>query len=260
MNQDGTVWSEFRRNGEEYLIRFPGFADFEISSAGESVRCWPTGLASETTLEHLWLNQVQPLAISRQGQLILHGSAVLLNGSCAAFLGHSGRGKSTLAASFAASGAPFLTDDGLYLFAKHGELYASPGHPSIRLWPRAHEALLGDRGLRTSRAQHSDKIRTLADAGLVHCSEPQRLRDVFFLGPGEASEVEISLAKPSEGMVELMRHSFLLDLSERAVLARHFDELAAAAQHVTFHRLDYPRRFDVLESVKLALGKLLAHP
>ena len=38
---DGTVWTNFYRNGDDYLLRFPDLADFEVSADGHTVRCRP---------------------------------------------------------------------------------------------------------------------------------------------------------------------------------------------------------------------------
>ena len=38
---DGTIWTEFYRSAESYLLRFPGLADFEVSSSGDEVTAYP---------------------------------------------------------------------------------------------------------------------------------------------------------------------------------------------------------------------------
>ena len=131
---DGTLWTQFYRQGGGYLLRFPDLADFEVSADGATVLGFPAPGVTSPTVEHLYLNQVLPLALSRQGKLVLHGSAVDIGGQGVAFLGESGRGKSTLAASFATEGTRFLTDDGLLLEWVDGHCMIVPSHPSIRLW------------------------------------------------------------------------------------------------------------------------------
>ena len=110
---DGTPWTEFYRLGGGYLLRFPELADFQVSADGLEVTCFPAPEVSEATSQHLYLNQVLPLVLSKLGKLVFHASAVEVAGGAIAFAAESGRGKSTLAASFAVSGFRFLTDDGL---------------------------------------------------------------------------------------------------------------------------------------------------
>jgi len=130
---DGTVWTSFYRTGNDYLLRFPDLADFTVSASGLEVAAYPMPGISEQTIEHLYLNQVLPLALSRQFKLVLHASAVEIGNFAVAFLGISGRGKSTLAASFSTSGCRFLTDDGLQLEKGPAGYLIQPSHPSIRL-------------------------------------------------------------------------------------------------------------------------------
>ena len=54
---DGTVWTEFYRLGNGYLLRFPGLADFEVSLDGTEVVSHPAVGADAATVEHLYLNQ-----------------------------------------------------------------------------------------------------------------------------------------------------------------------------------------------------------
>ena len=109
---DGTVWTQFFRAGSEYLLRFPQLADFLVSAGGDTVTCYPVPGVTSDTVEHLYHNQVLPLALSKQELTTFHASAIVANGKAMAFIGESGRGKSTLAASFATRGYHVLTDDG----------------------------------------------------------------------------------------------------------------------------------------------------
>jgi hypothetical protein len=59
--------------------------------------------------------------------------------------------------------------------------------------------------------------------------------------------------KPADALIELVKHSFLLDIEERTLLAAHFDELSALAGQPIFYRLDYPRRYEDLAAVRQAI-------
>ena len=127
---NGALWTYFYRCDAGYLLRFPRLADFEVSSDGSQVQAWPAPGVTTGTVEHLHLNQVLPLALSRQGKLMLHGSAVDVDGQGVAFVGVSGRGKSTLAASFATAGRRFLSDDDVRHLEWSGTgLQIIPSHP-----------------------------------------------------------------------------------------------------------------------------------
>lgn len=216
------------------------------------IQCASPG-TDEVTLEHLFLNQVLPLAQSLQGELVFHASAVSLNGGAAAFLGRSGRGKSTLAASFAAAGSAFLTDDGLHLDKRAEGYWVHPSHPSIRLWSDSREALIHADAVMSPRVQYTNKSRVLSDPQLAACREALPLRRVYFLGDGLANDVVIEPMSPREALIGLVNHSFMLDTSTAAVMARHFDALSQMVSLPMYFKLDYPRRYDLLDRVHQAV-------
>ena len=233
----GAPWTQFYRNGSEYLLRFPDLADFGISGAGLDVVAYPVPGVPPATVEQLYFNQVLPLALSRQGELVLHASAVEVNNSILAFLGISGLGKSTLAASFASTGHRILTDDGLQLQSADDGYRALPGHPSMRL--------LDD----SRRALPDGDTPSFRDASCP-------VRYMYFLGEGIADSVDIAPISGRDAMIELVRNSFLLDVEEKAMLAHHFSQLTKLVSQSIFFRLDYPRNFESLTAVREAV---LAH-
>ena len=250
---DGTLWAQFFRQGAGYLLRFPELADFEVSPDGCIVQGCPAPGVLSPTVEHLYLNQVMPLALSRQGKLVLHGSAVDIGGEGVAFLGESGRGKSTLAASFATGGTRFLTDDGLLLEWVNDRCMILPSHPSIRLWEDSQDALVGASVEMATPVSFTSKSRFLAGPGIAFCDEARPLRRVFFLGDGDVATPTIERLRPAEALIELVKHSFLLDIEARDMLARHFDDLSRLAALPIYFRLDYPRSYEALPAVRQAI-------
>jgi hypothetical protein len=250
---DGTLWTQFFRQGAGYLLRFPDLADFEVSADGARVQGFPTPGVTSATVEHLYLNQVLPLALSRQGKLVLHGSAVDIGGQGVAFLGESGRGKSTLAASFAAEGTRFLTDDGLLLEWAGEQCRIIPSHPSIRLWQDSEDALMNPDAATAPAVSFTSKSRFLAGQGIPFCDESRPLHRVFFLGDGTSETPTIEALRPAEALIELVKHSFLLDIEARDMLMRHFDDLTRLAALPIYFRLDYPRDYGALAAVRGAV-------
>lgn len=250
---DGAVWMQFYRTDAGYLLRFPDLADFEISGDEFAVTCHPTPAATDETSRHLFLNQVLPLVLSKRGKLVFHASAVEVAGVAAAFVADSGKGKSTLAASFATSGFRFLCDDGLVLEYEGDGFQAMPSHPSIRLWEDSQEALVGAGTQTALPVQYTNKARVLAGGGMAHCNEPRPLARVYFLGDGSAPALTFQRLSATEALAEWVKHTFLLDLEERTVLTSHFDRLVVLASQSICCRLDFPRRFDALGAVRQAI-------
>jgi hypothetical protein len=250
---DGTPWVEFFRNPSGYLLRFPGLADFQVAADVRSVSCHPGPDVSDETSRHLYLNQVLPMVLSKLGKLVFHASAVEVGDVAVAFVAESGRGKSTLAASFATSGFRFLTDDGLVLEPAGDGYDVLPSHPSIRLWHDSQDALVAVGAETAPPLCFTTKSRFLAGPDLSFCEESRPLRRVYFLGDGSASKLEFQRIDAAQALMEWVKHSFLLDVEEQPLLASHFDGTAKLANQPIYYRLDYPRRFEDLANVRQAI-------
>jgi hypothetical protein len=178
---------------------------------------------------------------------------VALEGNGVAFTGVSGRGKSTLAASFATTGSQLLTDDGLHLAWLDGQCQIQPSHPSVRLWEDSQDALIHQTVALAPALDYTSKVRLLAGEAMAFCNQPQPLKRVYFLGEGTAASLKIEPVRPAEALLELIKNSFLLDIEEKQLLAWHFDEMVKLAELPIYYRLDYPRRYDDLPSVREAI-------
>ena len=250
---DGTVWSEFHRNADGYLLRFPGLADFTIAIDGRSFSCRPMPGLDQATRDHLFLNQVQPLMWNRQGRLVFHAAAVEVKAGAVAFLAPSGRGKSTLAAAFAVHGNRFLTDDSLILEASGSGYRALPSTPSIRLWEDSQAALLATGAAMVPPVCYSSKGNFIAASHLPHCQESRPLKAAYFLGDGSADEIDIRPLRGSEAVSKWVSHSFILDVDDREALAAHFEGVTALARVVPSFHLDYPRCYKDIEHLQHAI-------
>lgn len=250
---NGAPWTAFYRSETGYVLRFPNLADFEVSADGSKVTCSPTPGVSEGTADHLFLNQVLPLVLSKRGKLVFHASAVEVPEGAIAFLAEAGRGKSTLAASFALNGYRFLTDDGLVVESDGDGYQVMPSLPSIRLWEDSSKMLV-DREIKTASPLHfTSKVRLLSGMGFAHCDQPRPLRAAYFLGDGSADDITFRQLSPSETMLEWVKHSFLLDVEDQPIIRWHFDRLAIIANKLACYHLDYPRRFDELGRLREAI-------
>ena len=250
---DGRVVTQFFRVAGGYLLRVRGIADFAVACAGEDIECRPLASVSAASIRHTYINQVLPLALSRLGTLVFHASAVDLSGHAVAFAGEAGRGKSTLAASFATTGHPFLTDDGLVIEQRGADYWVAPSHPSIRLWEDSQKALVHPDTPSAEPLPFTSKTRFLAGYDIPFCGEPRPLRHVYFLGDGTSPRVSFAPMSASEALIELVKHSFLLDIQASDLIAAHFDQLTRLVGRRIYYRLDYPRRFEALGEVRSAI-------
>ena len=254
---DGTIWTEFYRLGSGYLLRFPGLADFEVSADGKEVVAHPAEGAEDDTVEHLYINQMVPLALSRQGRPAFHASVVTVPGGAVSFLGKTGMGKSTLAASYALHDATFLTDDALLIEEGVDGCLAVPSHASIRLWEDSVEALVGGRQQAASYISYSEKARLLGGDALSYTKEPQLLLAAFVLEREDVADVEIRGVAGLDRYMGWLENSFLLDVEDNDLLAQHFEWTHRISGAVPTFALDYPRDYGMLPDVRLAVQQHL---
>ncbi|MEY8120408.1 hypothetical protein AB9F26_19520 [Falsihalocynthiibacter sp. BN13B15] len=251
--QDGSVWLNFHRDKDGFFLRFPGLADFHVSLDGSKALCWLVPGNDTATQEHLYLNQVAPLMQSVRGELIFHASAVECLGGAIAFFGASGRGKSTLVASFAASGSPFLTDDGLTLEKKFDGYMSLPSHPSVRMWEDSASALRTDMAALAPPVSFTEKTRVLAGDSLPHCAEPQPLIAAFFLESGEADRISFRRLQGADALTSWMSNLFILDTQDQNRIHQNFQNVANIAESIPSIALNYPRRYDGLNELRSAI-------
>lgn len=252
------AWCEFRRTPQGIHVRFPELADFQVAADGKKVHAIPVPGLDAATLEHLHLNQILPLALSAQGIPVFHASSVALNGAAVAFLGESGRGKSTLATHLVLHGSPLITDDGLILSTTETHPLVMPSHPSVRLWQDSQDALVGTRLPAAAPVAFTNKVRLLAGNLLPLCEQALPLRRAYFLGEGDSQDIAITPLSGAAAALEWIKHSFLLDIGDKKQLTSHFEQIGHLASQSISFRLDYPRRYDRLDDVRAAL--LRHHP
>ena len=114
---------------------------------GRQIVIDPAPGASERNLRLFLLGSAIGALLHQRGLLPLHANAIDLGGRAVAFSGHSGAGKSTIAAWFHDRGYSILADDVCVIgFDEGGRALAYPGIPRLRLWREALEASGRDAG------------------------------------------------------------------------------------------------------------------
>ena len=186
----------------------------------------------------------------------MHASAVVMaHGSAIAFLGDSGRGKSTLASSFYQAGFGLVTDDSMLLKLQDGQVFCLAAYPSLRLWPESVDRLFPDSADFKAVAHYSNKQQMmLLNAKRVQ-SELVPLKAIFVLGdPATASGTEaigIERISGAASTMALVEAAFVLDVDSSSAVKKNFQRAARIAQSgLPFYQLGYPRHFDLLPRVR----------
>lgn len=127
--------------GKEFLMRIPDIARFLLRD-GREIVVEPESDATAADIPIFILGTVFGILLHQREQIVLHASAVRVNGRAVLFCGSSGAGKSTLAAALAQRGYPLVTDDFCTLTAEAaGAPLVHPDGRQLKLWAQAIDRL-----------------------------------------------------------------------------------------------------------------------
>jgi hypothetical protein len=249
---DGQDWLRIGRDALGHRLEFPGLAEFALRSGGHRVLGCVHDASAET-FRHLLLDQVMPLVLSHQGWCVLHAAAVAGPAGAAAFLGSTGQGKSTMAASLASTGLAAITDDTLILTeAANAGVTGHPAYPSIRVWPGTAEALFGPAYRHEGRVSElNDKVRVGPSGGLEFATSSAPLRVLYVLTPDpDVDTPRVEEIAPRDQVIEVVRHAFVLDWKERGRLRAGFDMVSRVVDRVAVRRLRFRHDYATLPALR----------
>jgi hypothetical protein len=124
---------------EEVNLVIPKVAAYRVRGGTEMI-VDPVAGASDRNIRLFLLGSALGAIVHQRGLLPLHANAIEIDGHAVAFMGHSGVGKSTMAAWFLDRGHRILADDVCVVAPDaSGTPLAYPGIPRLRLWREALE-------------------------------------------------------------------------------------------------------------------------
>lgn len=140
----------FTANNHEFLMHVPTIARYYVSD-GNRIVYQPFESSDIKAIKTHLLASVMGALLHQRGYIVLHASAVEINGSVVLFSGSSGSGKSTAVTALVQKGHRFLGDD-VTVLKKIAEGYAiCTGYPFSRLWSDSLNAFdISSKGLEAS--------------------------------------------------------------------------------------------------------------
>lgn len=127
--------------GKSFLLHIPDIASFLLTNGNEIVFA-PASKDAEADVPIFILGTVFGILLHQREQIVLHASAVRVNGKAVLFCGASGTGKSTLAAALAQRGYPLVNDDFCTLtFGGTSVPIVYPDGRQLKLWAQAIDRL-----------------------------------------------------------------------------------------------------------------------
>jgi hypothetical protein len=247
---DSTVSLALGRVGQRHILQFEDGALYEFDRTNRTVGC-PARLGA--TARHQLLDQVLPRVFDALGHLMIHGSAIDTPKGANLFIGEAGRGKSTLAASFASAGVDILSDDCFRLIVDaNGAVKCMPTYRTVRLWPDSADAVMPAAAFEPM-AENSDKRRLGLPRALP--SGPFAVSAVYVLAaPSESSDsVRLTPVAPARAVSLLLAQCFRLDPTDAEATKRTFERCADIVERVPVVELSYPRTYDRLPEVRDAV-------
>lgn len=135
----GRVEGEYEITPEAIRLVIPKVGSYLITG-GREIVIDPVPDCSERNIRLFLLGSALGGILHQRGLLPLHANAIEIDGRAVAFMGHSGAGKSTMAAWFLDRGYRVLADDVCVVtMDKGGRPLAHRGIPRLRLWREAIE-------------------------------------------------------------------------------------------------------------------------
>lgn len=246
--EDDGFWQCHIFEDDATHIRWKDHFEFLISGDGKQVWWRKLRDVPDEVFFTYFLGQVLSFCLLNRGVEPLHATAVVVNGSAIAFLGDSGQGKSTLAATFLGAGFPLLTDDVLVLEFRGDTVLAHPSQPKIKLCPDTADALLQGRRAIPMNTFTSKMVFSLEPG--QHVGEVVRLRSIYVL-PEDASSSDISIRRLSgrASFLPLVKNTFNTRVLNSLRLQQQFDFAGRLVSRVPIKQLLYPRQLNLLPRV-----------
>ncbi|MGH3520978.1 MAG: hypothetical protein ACRDQ7_27105 [Haloechinothrix sp.] len=156
---DGLLRYSLGRSRDRTVLRYPGVCDFAGDPDLTDVTVHLHPGADRELIPVLAGGALIAVHLKLRHELVLHASAVQLDGGALAFVGASGMGKSTLAALLATGGRALVTDDVMRVDMTDGMV--------VRVHPGGTETRLRQSARQLADTAPSDAVRPTADGRLA---------------------------------------------------------------------------------------------
>lgn len=242
----------FSEKDKRVCFYVPQTGIFEVTD-GKKIMVEPDEGAIDSEIQLFILGIAFGFLMNQMDVFPIHGSTVNMGTSCLTFIGHSGAGKSSLAAGFVERRFQLLTDDvsriGLIKNVHH--VYAS--YPSQKMCEDT---------VRYMEIDHDPQKRVMNRMNKIYVNDRSRFSiDVKPIGavieifPSEVSDPLLIRLEKREALQALITHSYAKELMGQCMdLVKHFRFCSELAITVPVYRLIRPLEgFTVREQVDILI-------
>lgn len=252
-NEDPASEYHYSINSDRAHIHFPAVGTFFINNGNEIVispipdveeKLWRLGL----------LGAALAVLLYQRGKLVLHSSAVDINGNAVAFVGNKGDGKSTMSAALCKAGHKLLVDDTVAInLTKSDKPIILSGFPQVKLYPDSVIAALNENpeGL-ADVASNYEKRAKLVES---FCEVNRPLKAIYVLKQGKS--IKITKLSLQESLQHIITHSYMArfstDWMKSGTAISNFRQASELIKQVPIFFLERPRDLSVLKDVVSAV-------
>jgi hypothetical protein len=231
--------ARFQATSSHLILRVDGHGRY-LAKNGREVIIALDPAADPDAIRLFLLSSVMGAILHQRGILALHASAVEIHGCAVIFMGHSGAGKSTIAAALAKRGHRILSDEIAAVTVRDGKHHVLPGWPQLNIWTDVADTL--GYKLANLRRVRPGLEKYGLPMGDRYCDAPLCLARIYILSSINTPEFKTDrlkgVAKLTAIVGQTYRPSFL---GEGDTARRHFYLCAAVAQAVSVHKLVRPQ-------------------
>lgn len=247
----GVGGRRIRATPEECRLTYESIGSFLVEG-GNRVVCDPLSdeVSGREFFKRLLENEILGLILLQRDHLVLHGSAVAVDGRAAIFLGPRGAGKSTTAAAFELGGYSMLEDDVVAIRFDSGVPVVLPGVPQLRLRPDAADALGVTDATVVSQEPWYEKQFLTVDEN----PGPVRLARCYLLREG--TELAFEKVPGPDQILALITHThargLLADTEQSSV---HFEQCSRVVSDIRIQILKRPIDHQTLPTLVEAVAE-----
>lgn len=221
----------FTRRDDGFTLRFFGVCDFDVTPGLDRMEVRTVRGANEGMASVLTAGASLAFQLYQRGHLVLHASAVEVDGAAWGFVGYSGMGKSTMAALLCSDGGALITDDVLRVDDVSRRPVARLGATELRLRKGA-DSIAGrfDSGAPQVRRSADDReVLRLRDGA----TDRLPLDVLVIPFPSRTIDrVEVHRLSTTEALLALSGYPRLLGWRDPAVQRQQFERTATLVDRV----------------------------
>ena len=218
---------------------------------GKEIIIEPLSTAEERMIRLPLIGTISAVLLHQRGLLVLHSSAVAIDGKVVSFVGEKGWGKSTMAATLYGRGHILMADDVVALdMSNLAKPMVLPGFPQFKLYPEAAAFSLGDdpETLPIIASGYNKRIRRVTEN---FSAQSFPLTHIFVLGKGSVPQIK-SLST-QESLIQLITHSYASRFGQKLLTgnraAQHLHNCTSLIKNISICSLERPKSLPLLSEI-----------